>query len=127
MKKKALEAVDKIGFPIMVKASAGGGGKGMTGKKKGRIWEAVTTARSEALSSFGDDSVYLEKYIESPHHIEFQVLGDKYGNVIHLCERNVLYNDATKNLWKKHLLRYDEKLRKEMGRIAVEAAKSVKY
>ena len=73
--KKALEVANKIGYPIMVKASAGGGGKGMRlVRKKEELWEAVTTARSEALSSFGDDSVYMEKYIESPHHIEFQVL-----------------------------------------------------
>jgi acetyl-CoA carboxylase biotin carboxylase subunit len=127
--KKALEVADKIGYPIMVKASAGGGGKGMRlVRKKEELWEAVTTARSEALSSFGDDSVYMEKYIESPHHIEIQILGDKFGNVIHLCERECSIQRRHQKLVEESpspLM--TEKLRKEMGRVAVKAAKSVKY
>ena len=86
------------------------------------------TARSEALSSFGDDTVYMEKYIESPHHIEFQILGDKFGNVIHLCERECSIQRRHQKLVEETpspLM--TEKLRKEMGRVAVKAAKSVKY
>ncbi|MGD0710854.1 MAG: acetyl-CoA carboxylase biotin carboxylase subunit [Bacteroidales bacterium] len=127
--KKALDVANKIGYPIMVKASAGGGGKGMRlVKSKNELWEAVCTARSEALSSFGDDTVYLEKYIESPHHIEFQVLGDKFGNVIHLCERECSIQRRHQKLVEETpspLM--TEKLRKEMGKVAVKAAKSVKY
>lgn len=66
----------------------GGGGKGMRLiHKEEEVEEAYNAARSESLSSFGDDTVYLEKYVEGPHHIEFQILGDNYGNVVHLCER----------------------------------------
>ena len=84
----AVDTVKKIGLPVMIKASAGGGGKGMRlVKNETDIISAIRAAKSEALSSFGDDSVYIEKYIESPHHIEFQILADKHGNAIHLCER----------------------------------------
>jgi acetyl-CoA carboxylase biotin carboxylase subunit len=84
----ALRVVKKVGLPVMIKASAGAGGKGMRMvDKEENILNSLRTARSEAMSSFGDDSVYVEKYISSPHHIEFQILGDKHGNVIHLCER----------------------------------------
>ena len=127
--KKALEVAKNIGYPIMVKASAGGGGKGMRlVRSEKELWEAVSTARSEALSSFGNDSVYMEKYIESPHHIEFQVLGDQFGNVIHLCERECSIQRRHQKLVEESpspLM--TEKLRKEMGKIAVKAAKSVNY
>lgn len=127
--KKALEVAKKIGYPIMVKASAGGGGKGMRlVRKQEELWEAVCTARSEALSSFGDEAVYMEKYIESPHHIEFQILGDQFGNIIHLCERECSIQRRHQKLVEETpspLI--TEKLRKEMGKIAVKAAKSVNY
>ena len=72
----------------MLKASMGGGGNGMCLIHRAEVVEeAYNTAKSESLSSFGDDTVYLEKFIEEPHHIESQILGDKHGNVIHLCER----------------------------------------
>ena len=127
--KKALEVAQIIGYPIMVKASAGGGGKGMRlVRSEKELWEAVSAARSEALSSFGDDAVYLEKYIESPHHIEFQILGDLFGNIIHLCERECSIQRRHQKLVEETpspLI--TEKLRKEMGKIAVKAAKSVNY
>ena len=85
---EAIELCNKIGYPVMLKASMGGGGKGMRLIHSAEeVEEAYTTAKSESLSSFGDDTVYLEKFVEEPHHIEFQILGDKHGNVIHLCER----------------------------------------
>ena len=127
--KEALSKAKKIGYPIMVKASAGGGGKGMRlVRKKNELWEAVCAARSEALSSFGDETVYLEKYIESPHHIEFQILGDEHGNIIHLCERECSIQRRHQKLVEETpspLL--TEKLRREMGKMAVKAAKSVNY
>jgi acetyl-CoA carboxylase biotin carboxylase subunit len=127
--KKALEVANKIGYPIMVKASAGGGGKGMRlVRSEKELWEAVCTARSEAMSSFGDDAVYMEKYIESPHHIEIQVLGDQFGNIIHLCERECsIQRRHQKLIEETPSPLMTEKLRKEMGKVAVKAAKSVNY
>lgn len=119
----------KIGFPIMVKASAGGGGKGMRlVESEKELYTAVTAAQSEAQAAFGDDSVYIEKYIGSPHHIEFQVLADTHGNVIHLCEREC-------SVQRRHQKVVEEtpsplmtdKLREEMGESAKEAARAVNY
>ena len=85
---EAIKVIKKIGLPVMIKASAGGGGKGMRlVDKEENILSAIRGARSEAKSAFGNDAVYIEKYISSPHHIEFQVLADTHGNVIHLFER----------------------------------------
>lgn len=127
--KDALETINQIGLPVMVKAAAGGGGKGMrliTEEKD--ILSMVRSARSEAKSSFGNDSVYVEKYISSPHHIEFQVLGDQHGNVVHLFEREC-------SVQRRHQKMIEEtpsplvtpELRKEMGKCAVNAAKAVNY
>ena len=121
--------VKSIGLPVMLKATAGGGGKGMRLiRKEEEIEDAYNTAKSEALSSFGNDIVYIEKYIESPHHIEFQILGDNYGNIIHLCEREC-------SVQRRHQKIVEEtpsplmtpELRKEMGKAAVLAAKAVDY
>lgn len=121
--------VEEIGLPVIIKASAGGGGKGMRlVENETQLFDAIKSAKSEALSAFGDDSVYIEKYISSPHHIEFQVLGDKYGNVIHLCEREC-------SVQRRHQKVIEEtpspimtpELREEMGKAACAAAKSVNY
>lgn len=126
---EALDIIRKIGVPVMIKASAGGGGKGMRlVKKESEVLSAVRAARSEALASFGDDSVYIEKYITSPHHIEFQILGDQHGNVVHLFEREC-------SVQRRHQKMIEEtpsplmtpELREKMGKSAVEAAKAVKY
>jgi len=118
-----------IGLPVMIKASAGGGGKGMRMVKNAEdLLPALRAARSEALNAFGDDSVYIEKYIENPHHIEFQVLADKMGNVIHLCEREC-------SIQRRHQKLIEEtpsplmtpELREKMGNAAVAAAKAVDY
>jgi len=123
------QLLQKIKLPLMVKASAGGGGKGMRlVKKKEDILDAVNAARSESRSAFGDDTVYIEKYIESPHHIEFQILADSHGNTIHLCEREC-------SVQRRHQKVIEEtpsplmtaKLREEMGKHAIAAAKSVNY
>ena len=86
--KQAIAIAEQIGFPVMMKASAGGGGKGMRiAFNKAEVAENFARARSEAKSSFGDDRVFLEKFITNPRHVEIQVLGDKHGNVIYLGER----------------------------------------
>lgn len=127
--KAALEKIKEIGLPVMIKASAGGGGKGMRLVKKSEdIVGAIRGARSEAKASFNNDAVYIEKYIESPHHIEFQILGDKHGNTIHLFEREC-------SVQRRHQKVIEEtpsplmnpEIREEMGRHAVAAAKAVNY
>ncbi|MEO1436400.1 MAG: biotin carboxylase N-terminal domain-containing protein, partial [Bacteroidota bacterium] len=85
----ALEEARTIGFPIMVKAAAGGGGRGMrVVRDEESLKKAFIEARSEAGKAFGDDTVFLEKFIDNPKHIEVQILGDKYGNIVHLYERD---------------------------------------
>ncbi|MEI7725915.1 MAG: acetyl-CoA carboxylase biotin carboxylase subunit [Bacteroidota bacterium] len=126
---KALEVVKEIGLPVMIKASAGGGGKGMRlVKKMEELIPSLRMAKSEAMNAFGDDAVYIEKYIESPHHIEFQILADQHGNVVHLFEREC-------SIQRRHQKVIEEtpsplmnpELRKEMGAKAVAAAKAVNY
>ncbi len=81
----------KIGYPVMIKASSGGGGKGMRIVMEEKdLQDALEAGQREAKSAFGDDSVYLEKYIEEPRHVEFQVLADNFGNLVHLFEREIL-------------------------------------
>ncbi len=127
--RSAEEIIKETGLPVMIKASAGGGGKGMRlVYKEQDIKSSLEAAKSEAKDAFGDDSVYIEKYITSPHHIEFQVLADKYGNIIHLCEREC-------SVQRRHQKIVEETpsplmtdgLRKEMGNKAIEAARSVNY
>jgi len=126
---EALDTIRRVGLPVMIKASAGGGGKGMRlVKDEQEILNSLRAARSEALASFGDDAVYIEKYVSSPHHIEFQVLGDQHGHVIHLFEREC-------SIQRRHQKMVEEtpsplmtpELRKKMGNHAVEAAKAVNY
>jgi acetyl-CoA carboxylase, biotin carboxylase subunit len=126
---EAIKTINEIGLPVMIKASAGGGGKGMRlVKKESDIKSSIRAARSEAKSAFGDDAVYIEKYIESPHHIEFQILADQHGNVIHLFEREC-------SVQRRHQKIIEEtpspiltpKIREEMGIAAVAAAKAVDY
>ncbi|UCF31294.1 MAG: acetyl-CoA carboxylase biotin carboxylase subunit [bacterium] len=118
-----------IGFPVMVKAAAGGGGKGMRiVSKKKDIEGAIRAARSEAKSSFGDDSVYVEKYVEEPRHIEFQVLADRHGNVVHLFERECsIQRRHQKVIEEAPSLALSEDLRSRMGKAAVEAARAAGY
>lgn len=127
--KEALETIKAIGCPVMIKASAGGGGKGMrlVYKESESIY-ALNAARSEAKAAFGDDAVYIEKYITSPHHIEFQILADQHGNIIHLCERECsIQRRHQKIIEETPSPIMTEKLRKEMGEKAIAAARSVNY
>ncbi len=127
---KAAKAVAaKIGYPILIKASAGGGGKGMrVVEKESDLEEQIQRAASEAQSSFGDGSVFIEKYIASPRHIEIQVLADHYGNTVHLFEREC-------SIQRRHQKVIEEspssvltsELRKRMGEAAVMVAKSCGY
>ncbi len=125
----AHEIAKEIGLPIMIKASAGGGGKGMRlVYKEDEIINAVRAAKSEAKSAFGNDTIYIEKYIESPHHIEFQILADKYGNTIHLFERECsVQRRHQKVIEETPSPIMNDKVREEMGKYAVAAAKAVNY
>lgn len=119
----------EIGFPVMVKATAGGGGKGMRlVKNPDDLIKAVKSAQSEAGESFGNSLVYIEKYIESPHHIEFQILGDNHGNVIHLFERECSVQRRHQKIIEETPSPFlTEGLRDKMGKAAVAAAEAVNY
>ena len=125
----ALSIAKDIGFPLMIKASAGGGGKGMRIVKNTKeIKDAFQLASSEAKSSFGDDRVFIEKYIEKPRHIEIQVLADQFGNVIHLGERECsIQRRHQKIIEEAPSSVISKKLRNEMGEQAKALAKEVGY
>src|SRR5450759_294469 len=126
---EAIEIAEEIGYPVMIKASAGGGGKGMRiAHSKAEVAEGFARARSEAKSSFGDDRVFIEKFITDPRHIEIQVLGDKHGNVIYLGERECSIQRRNQKVVEEApspLL--NEATRKKMGEQAVALAKAVGY
>jgi acetyl-CoA carboxylase biotin carboxylase subunit len=122
-------AAQEIGFPVLVKAAAGGGGKGMrVVERESDLTESIEGARREALNAFGDERLLIEKYLPNAHHIEFQVFGDQHGNLIHLFEREC-------SVQRRHQKIIEEtpsplltpKLRKQMGEAAVAAAKAVDY
>jgi acetyl-CoA carboxylase biotin carboxylase subunit len=119
----------KIGLPVIIKATAGGGGKGMRlVYKEKHLQEAYDAAKSEAKASFGNDSVYIEKYIESPHHVEIQFLGDSHGNVVHLFDRECSVQRRHQKIIEESPSPFiDNKTRLAMGAIAVKAAKSINY
>jgi acetyl-CoA carboxylase biotin carboxylase subunit len=126
---EAMEYAKKIGFPVIIKAAAGGGGKGMrVAKDPDDFARSFQLARSEALSAFGNGDVYVEKYLMRPRHIEFQIMGDKFGNVIHLGERDC-------SVQRRHQKLIEEapspamtpELRQKMGDAAVAGAKAINY
>ncbi|HEY1991984.1 MAG TPA: biotin carboxylase N-terminal domain-containing protein, partial [Gammaproteobacteria bacterium] len=120
---------EKIGYPLLIKAVAGGGGKGMRiVNAPGEFKEALAGAQREAKAAFGDDHVLLERYIQQPRHIEFQVFGDSHGNVVHLFERECsLQRRFQKVLEETPSPFLDAGMRRKMGEAAVAAAKAVKY
>jgi len=126
---QALRIADEIGYPVMIKASAGGGGKGMRiAFRREEVAEGFARARSEAKSSFGDDRVLVEKFILDPRHVEIQVLGDKHGNVIHLGERECsIQRRNQKVLEEAPSPLLDARTRAAMGAQAVALAKAVGY
>lgn len=119
----------EIGYPVMIKASSGGGGKGMRIAIDPENFETnFKLAQQESINSFGDDTMYIEKYIEEPRHIEFQILADKYGNVIQLGERDCsIQRRHQKMIEESPCAVMDEELRKRMGDTAVLAAKAAEY
>ena len=127
--KHAVKIADEIGYPVMIKASAGGGGKGMRiAHSTSEVAEGFGLAKAEAKSSFGDDRVFIEKFIVDPRHIEIQVLGDKHGNVIYLGERECSIQRRNQKVIEEApspLL--DETTRRKMGEQAVALAKAVNY
>jgi len=126
---EAIKTIHEVGLPVMIKASAGGGGKGMRlVKKESEIKSSLRAARSEAKSAFGDDAVYIEKYIQQPHHIEFQILADQHGNVIHLFERECsVQRRHQKIIEETPSPILTEEVRQKMGQAAVAAAKAADY
>lgn len=126
---EAKKLAEEIGFPLMVKASAGGGGRGIRLVERMEDLEAqITAARTEALNYFGDGSIYMEKFIVNPKHIEFQILADKHGNVVHLGERDCsMQRRNQKVLEESPSTIMTPQLRDRMGRAAVAAAKVCGY
>jgi len=126
---EVIKAADQVGFPVMFKASAGGGGKGMRlVHSREEVTSALRGVRSEAKSSFGDDRMYMEKFVEKPRHVEVQVLADTYGHTIHLYERECsLQRRHQKVIEESPSLAISPAVREQMGRVAVEAAKAVNY
>ncbi|NJD62113.1 MAG: acetyl-CoA carboxylase biotin carboxylase subunit [Deltaproteobacteria bacterium] len=119
----------EIGFPVMLKATAGGGGKGMRlVREEGELRSALRMAKSEAKSAFSDDSVYIERYIEQPRHVEIQLLGDRHGNYVHLCERECsIQRRHQKVIEESPSVIVTPEMRAAMGKVAIEAARSVRY
>ena len=126
---EAAQVAKKIGYPVMIKASAGGGGKGMRLVRDEEEFEnSLRMAKSEALSSFGDDSVFVERFIEQPRHIEIQILADSHGKVLHLFERECSIQRRHQKVVEEAPSAYlTEKTRKKMGDTAVRIAKAVNY
>ncbi len=126
---KGLEVASEIGFPVMIKATAGGGGKGMRiAKDKEEFRRNFSLAQVEAKAAFGNQDVYIEKVILNPRHIEFQILGDSFGNTVHFGERDCsIQRRHQKLLEESPSAAVSDSLRKEMGEIAVKGAKSVGY
>jgi len=124
-----IKPAGEIGYPVMIKASAGGGGRGIRiVHDPERLVTDYESAKAEAKAAFGDDTIYLEKFVEKPRHVEIQILGDKHGNVIYLGERDCsIQRRNQKVLEEAPCPVMTEKLRKQMGETAVRAAKAVNY
>jgi acetyl-CoA carboxylase biotin carboxylase subunit len=126
---RALKVAKDIGYPVIVKATAGGGGRGMrVVRAAGELSHAVKAAQREAEAAFGVPDVYIEKYVDSPRHIEFQILGDHHGTVVHLGERECSIQRRHQKLVEESPSpALSEKLRRKMGSTVIDAAKAVQY
>ena len=124
---EAIAAAKAIGFPVLIKAAAGGGGRGMkVAQTEADLYEAVSTARSEAKAAFGDDAVYMERYLQTPRHIELQVIADSFGNVCHLGERDCsLQRRHQKVLEEAPSPVIDSAARAKIGQVVVDAVKAI--
>jgi propionyl-CoA carboxylase alpha chain len=127
--KEAVKIADSIGYPVMIKASAGGGGKGLRiAFNSAEAKEGFEGARAEAISSFGDDRIFIEKFVDQPRHIEIQVLGDKHGNIVYLNERECSIQRRNQKVFEEAPSPFlDAKTRAAMGEQAVALAKAVQY
>jgi len=127
--KQGIKIANQIGYPVILKATAGGGGKGMRIVTKDEDFEdAWDSARKEAKASFANDGIYVEKYVEEPRHIEFQIIGDQHGNVIHLSERDCSIQRRHQKLVEESPSPFmTPELREKMGDAAVKAGKSINY
>ncbi len=128
-KEEAIKTARRIGYPVIIKAAGGGGGKGMRiCHNDVRLISSLITAQAEAEANFGNPNVYIEKYIEKPRHIEIQILADNYGHIIHLGERDCsIQRRHQKLLEESPSPAIDAKLRRRLGELAVKAAKSIGY
>lgn len=128
-KEEALKLAKKIKYPVIIKATAGGGGRGMrVCHNEVRLVSAMMTAQHEAEAAFGNPAIYMEKYVEKPKHIEFQILADSHGNIVHLHERDCSIQRRHQKLVEEGPSpSVDWKLRKKMGDVAIKAAKAVNY
>ena len=124
-----LAMAKEIGFPVMIKASSGGGGKGMRiSRSEEDFTEHFNAAQLESVKGFSDDTMYIEKYIEKPRHVEFQIMGDKFGHVVHLGERDCSIQRRHQKVMEESPCEViSPELRKKMGEVAVKAAKAVNY
>jgi len=125
----AIAAAEEIGFPVLIKATAGGGGRGMkVALTRADLAEAVSTARAEAKAAFGDDAVYLERYLQKPRHIELQIIADSFGNVVHLGERDCsLQRRHQKVLEEAPSPAIDAATRERIGKVVVDAIRAIGY
>lgn len=127
--KEGLKLAKEIGYPVMLKASAGGGGKGMrVVNTADEFEEQLEKAKKEASASFGNDAMYMEKFVEEPRHVEIQIIGDQYGKVVHLSERDCSIQRRHQKLVEESPSPFlDQKLREKMGRAAIKAGKAINY
>ena len=125
----AKKLASKIGYPVILKAAAGGGGRGMrVVEKESEIEKAYWSAESEAMTAFGDGTMYMEKYIQNPRHIEVQVIGDSFGNIIHIGERDCsMQRRHQKLIEESPAILLDDKTRKKLHETAIKAARAIGY
>ncbi|AHA28282.1 Biotin carboxylase [Candidatus Liberibacter americanus str. Sao Paulo] len=126
---EALHTAKKIGFPVLIKAAAGGGGRGMRiSRSEDDLMEAIDQARSEALNAFGNDAIYMEKYLNRPRHIEIQIFGDGRGQAVHFGERDCSLQRRNQKIWEEaHSPAISADEREQIGQLCVNAMKKIEY